>query len=637
MRITSLNFSLVYTCALLSISQLSAQETTRVRIADTGIEQKLIVTGQEAKLCKTPGDKAGTALSPFTILFHLQIDDTDTKGTKTQKVGNEDWIRAELLDEQVTEIGWIKQGLYTLWETRSMLDPLSPQGPNQDIVFTVFPTKDLKGKFDAQATAAGGTLYNVAPILHPADDKNNPVYNVVLNRMATLQTSSSGTTAKEITADDFSFELVYVIDTTSSMTPMLEGVKRIATDLSKRLGGTKNSEAKSSFRFGLVEYQDNTPGLVPAKVTVPLTSFVEFESKVAPLRVANIGSEEWTEDVIAGLKLAADSTSKRVGWSENSFKFILLVGDADAHLKSSPKSSTGMSIDEFKGSVETSNISEGKLGNLMKTFHFGAIQVIHSSGDGAEASRELGPLIKEQFEEIASINSQAGDKIFETVDAQSQESISKLVDKLAGVFQKAFEVVKGIHAGRAAGTAAASPQLANPIVKELWKFSAEFAATGNDKPATGYASERAPTGELVALEKWFVMEEEFKRTIETLEFLEKRFASLKGNPAKRQNSKELLEAIQTALLQQVLGQDAEKKTLGELLKGVPLRCPILELTIDGIKGMTNEQYEAMVLAPLKESIERGRSIVNDKDAWTILNRQKKNSPRFAMILVELMP
>ena len=636
MKKTLQAFGLIFAFAINPIKQLSGQETAYVRDPITKIETKVIVTRQNAKLCAKAGDKAGEALPPFTILFQLQIDNTDTKGTKTETVDGKEWIRTELLDEQSPKKGWIQKDACTLWQTRSMLDPLSPQGSKGDTCFTVFPTDSLKGSYIAQATAAGGKLYNVAPILRPAKDNNNPVYNVVLNTVATSQTSGTGATAKEITAGDFSCEIVYVIDTTASMTPMLEGVKRIATDLSKRLGGAKNAEAKSSFRFGLVEYQDSTPGLIAAKVTIPLTSFAEFESKVAPLRVANIGSEEWAEDVIAGLKLAADTASNRVGWTDNSFKFILLVGDADAHLKGSPKSSTGMSIDEFKGTVETSSISEGKLGNALKTFHFGAIQAIHSSGDGAEASRELGPLIKEQFEEIASINSQAGDKIFETVDAQSQESISKLVDKLSGIFQKSFEDVRVIHAGKTPGKGAAS-QPTNVIQAELWKISAEFAATAKEGSVTGWASERSASGELVADEKWFVMEEEFKRTIETLEYLEKRFAGLKGNPAKRQNSKELLEAIQTALLEQVLGEDAEKQTLGELLKGVPLRCPILELTVAGIKAMTNEQYEDMVLAPLQESIQRGQAILKDKDAWTKLNGQQPNSPRFAMIRVDLMP
>ena len=63
----------------------------------------------------------------------------------------------------------------------------------------------------------------------------------------------------------------------------------------------------------------------------------------------------------------------------------------------------------------------------------------------------------------------------------------------------------------------------------------------------------------------------------------------------------------------------------------------MELTVAGIKAMTNEQYEDMVLAPLQESIQRGQAILKDKDAWTKLNGQQPNSPRFAMIRVDLMP
>ena len=420
------------------------------------------------------------------------------------------------------------------------------------------------------------------------------------------------------------------------MAPMLEAVKRIATNLSKRLGGAKNSEAKRSLRFGLVEYQDSTPGLIPAKVAIPLTSFVEFESKVAPLRVANIGSEEWAEDVIAGLKLATDMTSNRIGWTDNSFKVILLAGDANALLKDDPKSTTRMSIDEFKGSLETSNISEGKLGNLMKTFHFGAIQVIHSTGGSAEASRELGPLIKKQFDEIASINSQAGDTLFETVDAQSQESITKLEDKLLKIFQNSFGTIQTIHAHKTQAAQSAS-QPTSVIQRNLWRMSAEFEATVNDGSIEGWASAKTPTGERVADEKWFVMEEEFRRTIGTLEFLQKRFADLKGNPVKRQNVERLLVAIQTALAEQALGEKIENQNLTDLLKGIPLHCSFMDLTTARIKAMSDEQYEDLVLVPLQKSIQWGRAILNEKDAWSSLDGQRLNSPRFALIRVELMP
>lgn len=121
-----------------------------------------------------------------------------------------------------------------------------------------------------------------------------------------------------------SLEMVFVLDTTGSMSGLLEGAK-------ERIWGIVNevmqSQSHPSVRIGLVAYRDHGDTYI-TKVT-PLTSNLDaVYTDLMNLQAAGGGDEP--EDVRSAL---ADGVS-RAGWSQPSqhlAQIIFLVGDAPPH------------------------------------------------------------------------------------------------------------------------------------------------------------------------------------------------------------------------------------------------------------------------------------------------------------------
>ena len=122
--------------------------------------------------------------------------------------------------------------------------------------------------------------------------------------------------------------------------------------------------------FGLVEYRDAPPnGDFAARVLCRLDEdFSFFERKLNGLEYSSRGKDDWPDDVVAGLSQAVSETD--VGWSPNSTKHVILLGDCPAKetydkvTKKEQQTSTGKSLDDIldeaqpSGAVPVSNIWE---------------------------------------------------------------------------------------------------------------------------------------------------------------------------------------------------------------------------------------------------------------------------------------
>lgn len=144
-------------------------------------------------------------------------------------------------------------------------------------------------------------------------------------------------------------DVKFVIDMTGSMQPYIDEVRAAVAGVVQSF--PKTIPVKASVRFGLVGYRDDpavTPGLEwSARNFTP--QLVDAEEMIRLLNnngrklAATLSSDEWAEDVFAGLDLAIEG-----GWTPDAaLKFVILVGDASAHEADGggihPKNTTGLS------------------------------------------------------------------------------------------------------------------------------------------------------------------------------------------------------------------------------------------------------------------------------------------------------
>ena len=120
-----------------------------------------------------------------------------------------------------------------------------------------------------------------------------------------------------------SVEVVFVLDTTASMTGMIEGAKQriwaIANEIAKGRPAPK-------VRMGLVAYRDKGDAYV-TKVVDLSDNLDKTYSELMSFRAE--GGGDTPEHVIAGL----DDAVEKISWSSDpkTFKVVYLVGDAPPH------------------------------------------------------------------------------------------------------------------------------------------------------------------------------------------------------------------------------------------------------------------------------------------------------------------
>ena len=132
-------------------------------------------------------------------------------------------------------------------------------------------------------------------------------------------------------------DVVFVLDTTSSMKPEIEDIKRVMDKMVDRL---KSEFQTSPIRFGLVCYRDwkkksgkKEPEAADGYITevaCPLSPAEELKQKLADVKVSR-SDADYHEDVLAGLDCALHD--KKVGWEKgnakgNAVRWLILIGDA---------------------------------------------------------------------------------------------------------------------------------------------------------------------------------------------------------------------------------------------------------------------------------------------------------------------
>lgn len=584
-----------------------------------GIHKKLIIAAEGVGLYDAVDGNVTATLQPFEIFFQMWPSDSAKASLKESQDG---WIR--IGNARGEEAGWLKgdkvkdpssqqlQAPLIPWSTRFFLDPKPQTDPNAP-TFTIDFTEDGKDN-TVRFVGQGADRKAIAPILD--DTSEGGIYQVAFFLGdARSEASATSVVQEDMNAADFSLDLVFVIDTTASMTPLIDATKDVVRQCVDELQ-QRNPELQQSVRFGLVTYQDATPGLKPFDIVCPLTDAVSFQSKLAPLTVATQGSEEVSEDVLAGL---AAAISPSMGWKPQAAKHVVLLGDASAHL-TGPKNTTGETIESVLAASQQQ--AGGELENNLASVTFSAVRAQQAYNDPVEDS-----LCQEQFALISSNGGGAAGlslDIDPNVPAQKADAIRQLVD----FYRIGLQSLGGAQTGNAQVVAAAAATKKSAIATQFYQLLNAIGSATIPPVLEGTAADRDEDGNLVALKKVFVSKSEIKRLSSVLGFLHE---SLKqqNDAGERGDVAIVMHTLQTAVALTAAGekgtQFGKDVSLRSVISELPLKSNALEITIQDLASMPDDEFTAW-LAKLESTMTTAKKIAEEPDdKWQSLNEGSDRS------------
>jgi hypothetical protein len=356
------------------VGMLRAQDVDyRIPVAGSKhLYWKVIVTSETVQFHggkEAPSKDPKGTVGPFAIYHRLFVD--DKKQERVLKQGADTFVRVGNLSG--TPVGWLKvrklpptnpttgepqfdqsggfDADFIDWGTRFVLSPKpaykDPQSQREHALRVFSDEIRSDDKWLCEFTRFASGHVGETHVLKQLGAAPNWHYKVICYTAKAERGGRSQLAFPKDALDvkETELEVVFVIDTTRSMTNLLQGTKEVVKQCIAEL--KELPQLKGAVRFGLVEYQDNTDipllgKLTPSRLVNPLTADLPaFDRAINDLKVATIPSEETKEDVLAGLHRAISEG----GWGKNSTKHIVLLGDASAHLEG-PKNSKNLTIQQ---------------------------------------------------------------------------------------------------------------------------------------------------------------------------------------------------------------------------------------------------------------------------------------------------
>ncbi|MEP9400728.1 vWA domain-containing protein [Sphingomonas sp. VNH70] len=291
----------------------------------SGLYQR-VLTKPGALLATAPGGTGGAPLPTFDILYVFGARPGWRQVGHTLENGAEGWVREEAVQP---------------WNVMLVMQ-YAPQGGRLPVLFFQDETAlkglliggDPAGEADAIARSAATatpdprllgveeravdwqTMPYVMPVLKASPVTANDGRTVYLANIASVAGQGARSPAAAGTPGycagsalaSIVHEIVFVIDTTASMGPYIDGVRRIAATWRDEIA---RRGLKDKFRFGVVAYRNNMDaepqrsGLeYVTRVALPLSPQADADRFVAAmdtLKPATVSTHSFDEDAVAGL------------------------------------------------------------------------------------------------------------------------------------------------------------------------------------------------------------------------------------------------------------------------------------------------------------------------------------------------
>lgn len=150
-------------------------------------------------------------------------------------------------------------------------------------------------------------------------------------------------------------DLVFVMDCSSSMRPMVDATVEAMRGMVSKLAG--DSAVRDGLRLGFWGYRDSKPdqdfdGSPVKNFTQELETADVFLKTLQGVEVSQNSAGDYAEDVYGGLSRAIADTR----WRPDSLRCIVLVGDASAHPAGNPKNSSKMDAAQIRAEADAKRV-----------------------------------------------------------------------------------------------------------------------------------------------------------------------------------------------------------------------------------------------------------------------------------------
>jgi len=273
-----------------------------------------------------------------------------------------------------------------------------------------FEMLDLEGE-DARylQIAAAITEATAAKLDTDLRGDNNTLNNPEVQKEV-LQTTTSPESVKQLGVD-----IVFVMDLTSSMEPYLRMTLESVQDIARLV----TKDIKKKVHFGFVGYRDN-PAIVSGIEFASknftqdgLVNAEQFVDMISKVKVANVGSLDYQEELFAGVETGLTSN-----WSKNTIRLMILVGDASSHEPGHQQNVTGKDEHVLRQEADDSQV------------HIMAIH-LQNQDSHPEIVGDL-PKARSQFTTLSRISGSDESALVE-VNADKEEDFAKAVKATANM------------------------------------------------------------------------------------------------------------------------------------------------------------------------------------------------------------
>lgn len=324
--------------------------------------------------CQLGADSSATAGKQVPAFSRFYVyERQDVGGRQRLKVGP---------DSLGKTVGWLDQACTVDWKMQLTLAFTNPA--NRDRLLFFKNRETLEDILDAPDPAeyaaplrqelkksgqAEGVLaqepelfvdmqqqFYLLPVLQGEEVMTDAGFRARVLNIASVSEASQESAQPEQTEEEqkaaqisaFSAAVVFVIDTTISMDPYIDGTRKAIQEVYQKI---EQEGLAQQVKFGLVAFRssvDAAPGVeyVSRLYADPNTVVdgQDFLNKVAEVKQATVSTVAYDEDAYAGVLHAID----KVDWSGFGARYIVLITDAGALEGSSPHSSTGLDAAQLR-------------------------------------------------------------------------------------------------------------------------------------------------------------------------------------------------------------------------------------------------------------------------------------------------
>jgi hypothetical protein len=419
--------------------------------------------------------------------------------------------------------------------------------------------------------------------------------------------------------------VTFVIDTTASMGPYIEGVRSLAAGWRSRLDSLGAADRVS---WGLVAYRNNLEGRPAleyvARTVTPLSAGgngAAFAAGLQTLSPATVSTHSFDEDAVAGLREALTMDWRPFCGA----RFIVLVTDAGALSSDDPKAS-------FNGQGLTTIAAEARQKGV-------TIFPVHLHTPEAVAAGNVEPAANRYREELDKTGTDALPK-YRAIPRADGAAFAAYLRDTEAVIDAVAAQARGQAPVRPTLAADTAPTLKQLMMNEIFSVQQKFLGAAAGAQAPSFAESWTSDRDLADLNRPALEVGVFltRRQVNQLaEQTDRLVRTARQAELETDRFFELLRMVAAATAQDP-GRFSDAADVGDLLPSflnlLPYRSEVLGLTAEDWRGFGANKQDAFIRR-LEEKLAFFRALEGDQSQWRSLGAADPNEAVAIVPLSEL--